>query len=154
MNRTVTTRRGASSKLWLMAMVGISTLLVAADADHTLTVVVGGLRSDKGHVGCLLFHGPDGFPGDHAKAKGSTWCAIEKDAASCKFSPVEAGEYAVACFHDENNNNKLDLGLFNIPSEGVAVSKDAKGFMGPPKYADAKFDFSGTSTQIDVHVHY
>ncbi|MNT83012.1 hypothetical protein D3C72_2228260 [compost metagenome] len=42
-------------------------------------------------------------------------------------------------YHDENNNGKLDKNFIGMPKEPVACSNNAKGFMGPPKYEDAKF---------------
>jgi uncharacterized protein (DUF2141 family) len=102
----------------------------------------------------LLFGSEKGFPADPSAAFQKTWCTIAKDEATCRFEPVRAAVYAVACFHDENGNGKLDTGLFGIPKEGTAASNDAKGRMGPPKFQDAKFPFQGSDTQLRVHVGY
>src|SRR5438552_3406736 len=75
------------------------------------------------------------------------WCAINRGERTCRFDPTRAGVYAVACFHDENGNGKLDTGLFGIPKEATAASNDAKGTMGPPKFNDAKFSFPGNDMQ-------
>jgi len=64
------------------------------------------------------------------------------------------GTYAVACFHDENKNGVLDTGLFGIPSEGIVSSNHAKGFMGPPKFEDAKLSFSGRATELRLKIGY
>ena len=45
-------------------------------------------------------------------------------------------------FHDENANGKIDRNFVGIPKEGYGTSNDAKGFMGPPKYEDAKFELT------------
>ncbi len=47
------------------------------------------------------------------------WCTITEDACTITFPDVAAGTYAVACFHDENGNGKLDTGMFGIPTEGA-----------------------------------
>lgn len=52
---------------------------------------------------------------------------------------IASGEYAVAVFADVNGNGKLDSNFFGIPKEPVAVSRDAKGRFGPPKFEDASF---------------
>jgi uncharacterized protein (DUF2141 family) len=113
-----------------------------------------GLRSDHGRAGCMLFGSDKGFPGDPRAALQKTWCTIAKGEATCYFEPVRAAVYAVACFHDENGNGKLDTGLFGIPKEGTAASNDAKGRMGPPKFQDAKFSFPGSDTQLRLRVGY
>ena len=55
------------------------------------------------------------------------------------FDSIPYGEYAISVIHDKNSNNKMDLHWFGMPSEDAASSNDAKGFMGPPKFKDAKF---------------
>jgi len=39
--------------------------------------------------------------------------------------------------------------MMGIPSEDIACSNNAKGFMGPPKYKDAKFNINKDS-KIDI----
>jgi uncharacterized protein (DUF2141 family) len=68
------------------------------------------------------------------------------------FEPIPAGTYAVACFHDENKNGRLDTGLFGIPTEGTVVSNHAKGFMGPPSFGNARFWFSGTAYEVQLRM--
>jgi uncharacterized protein (DUF2141 family) len=129
-------------------------LLADGGTAGRLTVTVADLRSAKGQVGCTLYAGPKGYPTDAAAAFGRTWCPIVGSQAKCAFEGVGAGDYAVACFHDENGNSQLDKGMFGIPSEGTAASNNAKGFMGPPKYEDAKFRHGGGDEGIDVKVRY
>src|SRR5271169_4158927 len=62
--------------------------------------------------------------------------------------------YAVACFHDENRNGKLDTGLFGIPTEGWVVSNRATGGLGAPSFKDAKFSFPGTATELRLGMRY
>jgi len=45
---------------------------------------------------------------------------------------VPPGTYAIQAFHDINNNNRVDQGLFGVPKEGLAFSNDAPlGLRGP-----------------------
>jgi uncharacterized protein (DUF2141 family) len=136
-----------------------SSLLVvapaAADAPTAvLTVKVTQLRSDNGQVGCMLFDSAKGFPTDPNAAAQRRWCAIANKTSTCSFDPIAAGTYAVACFHDENKNGKLDKGAFGIPTEGTVVSNHAKGFMGPPSFKDAKFSFSGAPSELALKMSY
>ena len=70
----------------------------------------------------------------------SSLSKIENNECSVTFINVPAGTYAVSLFHDENNNGKMDTNMFGIPKEDYGCSNNAKGFMGPPKWADAKFE--------------
>lgn len=127
---------------------------VADDPTGVLSVHVTALRSARGRVGCALFSSEKGFPSDSAAAAQRTWCTIVEKEATCRFAPARAGTYAVACFHDENGNGRCDTGLFGIPTEGTVVSNRAKGFLGPPKFADAKFAFSGSATEMRLPMGY
>lgn len=62
-----------------------------------------------------------------------TRAASEKNAIFL-IKDLPIGEYAVRAFHDENNNGKLDKGIFGQPIEGWGVSNDARGFMSAPPF--------------------
>ncbi len=123
-------------------------------ATAVLKVRISGLRSDGGQVGCTLYNSAKGFPTDASAALQRRWCPIEKGASTCAFDPIPAGIYAVACFHDENKNGKLDTGLLGIPTEGTVVSNHAKGFMGPPSFDKARFTFAGVPSELQLKMGY
>lgn len=56
-----------------------------------------------------------------------------------KLANIEPGDYAVQATYDENDNGKVDRGLFGIPKEGVGFSNDAPIRLGPPRWKDAVF---------------
>jgi uncharacterized protein (DUF2141 family) len=49
------------------------------------------------------------------------------------FANVAPGRYAVALFHDENANGRLDKVLM-VPKEGFGFSRDAPVRFGPPRF--------------------
>ena len=130
-------------------------LLGAAPAPGAkLTVTVAGIRSDRGSIFCELFAGPSGYPKDATKAIQLKQVAISQKAASCVFEGLGPGTYAVAAYHDENGNGKLDTNFLGIPSEGVAASNDAKGTMGPPSFEKAKLTVATVDLGITIHLTY
>ncbi len=156
---------GKTMKLWMqrrvvaaavLALVGLPASLASADPPPTgaITVHVAGLHSNSGQVGCALYNSAKGYPTDASAAVERRFCAIETSTSVCAFGPVPAGTYAVACFHDENNNGKLDTGIFGIPKEGVCASNGATGTLGPPSFRDAKFDTSGSPRDVSVRMKY
>jgi len=126
----------------------------AADDLAAFSVRVTSVRSNLGKVGCTLYDSARGFPTDARAARQQRWCKIEAGVAVCTFDPIRAGTYAVACFHDENDNGRMDTGIFGIPKEGNVVSNYAKGHFGPPKWDDAKFTFSGRPTELPLRISY
>ena len=65
---------------------------------------------------------------------------IENNECIVTFKNVPTGTYGISLFHDENDNGKMDTNMFGIPKEDYGCSNNAKGFMGPPKWSDAKFE--------------
>ena len=113
-------------------------------AQHTLTVEVKSLRNTKGSLYFSLFKSETGFPDKHESAiqKGKLE-GLKSTTATYVFKNIPDGTYAVAIFHDESNDGEMKTNALGIPLEGTAVSNDAKGTFGPPKYKDAKFTLGG-----------
>lgn len=64
------------------------------------------------------------------------------------------GRYAVQAFHDENRNGKVDRAIFGVPKEGIGFSNDAPIHLGPPKWKDAVFAFTGPLQTIALRMRY
>ena len=120
--------------------------------EYTLTVNVTHLRSDSGKLYLSLYRSADGYPQKASAAYRLAFGGIEKGACRIVLDKIPAGVYAVACYHDENGNGKLDANFPGIPKEGTGASRDAKGSMGPPKFKDAKFELA-RDTMIEVRIH-
>jgi uncharacterized protein (DUF2141 family) len=80
--------------------------------------------------------------------------SIARRASACRFAAVAPGAYAVAVVHDENGNGRLDRNLLGIPTEGVGASNNPVSHFGPPKFGDARFDYSGGIVTLSVQMHY
>jgi uncharacterized protein (DUF2141 family) len=120
---------------------------VVSAQTYKITVNITGLHSNNGKVFVELFNNEDGYPTKHEKAYRSTIRTITNGACTVAFDSLIAGDYAVACYHDENDNGKLDVNFLGIPSEGVGASNNAKGFLGPPSFKNAKFPVNGDVVQ-------
>lgn len=89
----------------------------------------------------------DDFPSRDDKALKRSVVATG-DKTELTIANISPGVYAVAVFADMNGNGKLDTNLIGMPKEPVAVSRDAKGHFGPPKFAEAAFKVGdGMETQ-------
>ncbi|MEQ9092370.1 MAG: DUF2141 domain-containing protein [Balneola sp.] len=62
------------------------------------------------------------------------------------------GEYAIAVYHDKNENGKIDTNFLGIPKEDYGFSNNARGRFGPASWQDSKFkvedNFYSTSIKI------
>lgn len=73
-------------------------------------------------------------------------CAVERAVSlplsgAVRLQPPAAGRYAITVIHDRNGNGRLDTNFLGIPREAVAVSRNPPPRRGPPRFADAAFDY-------------
>lgn len=125
----------------------------AMAAEPSLVVNVA-TQDSEGQVHCHLFRGDDGFPMKFKKAMKHAKSSVKDKKAKCSFSDLPAGQYAVVAFHDANSDGELDTNFIGMPKEGVGVSNNTKGSMGPPDYDDARFDFGGTLKTLSIQLRY
>jgi len=86
-----------------------------APAENVIHVEISGLRSDKGQVLCALFSSAEAFPKKADKAVVRLTAKIAEHQATCDFTGVAPGTYAVSVVHDENANGKLDTNFIGMP---------------------------------------
>lgn len=121
---------------------------VAMAAD--LVVTVTGADPSQGTISASLFDSEEGFletPFAEVSAP-----VDASGGAVFTFEGLVAGDYAASAFHDANDSGDMDKGMFGIPKEKFGFSNDAKGQMGPPSYADAKFSLGEEGGAVKVTV--
>lgn len=111
-----------------------------AQNTYKITVIVNEADNDKGQMFLALYNSETDFLEKEFKGAKSK---IVNSSCTVTFNNIPEGVYAVSIFHDENDNGKMDTNFMGIPKENFGCSNDAKGFMGPPKWNDAKFDLKG-----------
>lgn len=123
-----------------------------ADPPGDLLVTIDGARNHKGFIRACLMKDPRAFPycdGDPEAIKRSVPAAAD----TLEFKGVAAGDYALALFHDENANSKLDT-VFGIPREGFGFSRNPKVRLGAPRFRDASITIRGAITRLSVRLQY
>lgn len=115
---------------------GFLTMQAQQEETFDLTIEITGMSKNTGKVFIALYDKKESFLKNDAKG---TNAVVENKKAIAHFKGLKKGEYAISLFHDENDNNKMDTKIFGIPKEPYGFSNDATGFMGPPKFEDAKF---------------
>ncbi len=120
----------------------------------SVSVTVTDLESAQGKVYFYLYDSEEGFPTKPELAKRSASAVISGSEAKTMFDNVPAGTYAVAVYHDEDGDGELDTNFLGIPSEGVGVSRNAKGSFGPPSFRDAKFTVQSSRVALSIAMQY
>ena len=117
----------------------------------TLTIEVTGLHNAKGRVHVDLCD-QRRFLGDNCPI--SLAVPARAPLTTLVLQGVPPGLYAAQLFHDENMNDKADRGLFGLPKEGLAFSRDATIKLAPPRWADAVVEVKPGAQTIRVRMRY
>lgn len=133
-------------KVLLSILLLVSSMAFMTEDTGTLTVEFEITKYNKGKIYVALYNSEDSFLKKPVKG---TIVTIENGKATAVFEEVAAGTYAVSSFYDKNGNGKLDTNFLGIPKEPTAMSNNAKGSFGPPKFKDAKFTMT-TNTTIQI----
>lgn len=112
---------------------------------NTITATVTNVTSNQGKV-MFALHNKITFmkkPLQSANAK------IVNGISTVVFKDVPAGEYAITCFYDKNENNKMDFEPNGMPKEDYGASNNVMTF-GPPQYDNAKFLVANENVMLKI----
>lgn len=137
-------------KITLAVMVvGACMSAQAADKQiefHIEGIQLGDEEQTNGTLYIQLFKGEQNY--QEGKPAVATMVKPTSDMAVVNFQNLEAGEYAVRFFHDQNDNGELETNLFGLPTEGYGFSNNARPDFGPVKYKQAKFTLAVTDESL------
>lgn len=112
---------------------------------RTITVTIDNVASDTGKVNYALYN-KDSF----MKVPIQTQSDSPKGKKSkVVFTNIEPGNYAIICFHDANNNDKMDFQPSGMPLENYGVSNNPMSF-GPPNFDEAQFVVSDKDVTLKI----
>lgn len=132
----------------------VRTSVNAQTGTSRVIVTVTGVRNDAGKVVIGMWNSKDGFPKEGPKAFRQSSVAIVNGTATTTFSEVPYGEYAVAVFHDENNNGKMDSRFPGIPIEGTGASNNPHPKFSAPSFSECRFEVRDPEKIIPIKLIY
>lgn len=102
-----------------------------------------GLDKVEGEVRIAMFNSEENYTKETVYA-----VVIPVDSLSIEWcvEGLPFGDYAIAVYHDKNENGKLDANFLGIPKEDYGFSNNARGRFGPASWKDASFSVNSKST--------
>ncbi|NNK85998.1 MAG: DUF2141 domain-containing protein [Desulfobacterales bacterium] len=121
----------------------------AGDSHGSLFVAIEGFANSKGYAMIAV------YDSEQAYKEGSPKTAMAKvevtdQKAEVIFNDLKYGTYAVAIFHDQNANGKMDTNFLGIPNESYGHSNNVRGAFGPPSFDKAKIELGSMEKQIKI----
>ena len=134
-------------KLMVSILVGVMVLVSNSinAQKQMITASVVNVTSNKGKVGFAL-HNKKTFMAMPLQAKNAK---IVDGVSTVTFENVEAGEYAIICYHDKNDNDRMDFQENGMPLEDYGASNNVVSF-GPPQYDDSKFMVTDKKVNLEI----
>ena len=117
----------------------------------TLELVVQNIKSEGG----MVWVGVYGSKEDFMIKEKATLVGVRVEARASltiEIPDLTYGEYALAVFHDENNNGEMDRNLVGIPSEPFAFSKPPVSKLRIPKFEEVKFQFTPEKAKLTARL--
>jgi uncharacterized protein (DUF2141 family) len=124
-----------------------------------VTVEVNGIRKIKGNVCLSMFNSPDGYPDSASKAVLAKCFTVVSSSFEVRIEGVANGVYAIALWHDENRDEKLNYNFLGIPKEGLAFSENGKPRItppppGPPSFSSISFEVKDEPRRTSTKMTY
>ncbi len=139
--------------MYFISLVGFAQTSDSFDTEtekvstYQIHVVINNVTSDKGKVYFALFDSENNF--NNKKVLKVALAEIENGKVNVTFDNLNSGIYAITCFHDSNNNTKMDFETNGMPVEDYGVSNNVMSY-GPPQFDDAKFELTNKDLTFEI----
>lgn len=124
-----------------------SNMNVEEKKTHQVDVVINNISSDNGNVYFALYDSESNFNSRKPSKVGKS--EIIDGVAKVSFSNLEPNIYAITCYHDANNNGKMDFEVNGMPIEDYGMTNNVMTY-GPPQYSDGKFELSNKDLTFEI----
>ena len=121
--------------------------------DHTVKIVIEGVRSEKGKIVIAVFKDQEGFK-TRKPIKRIVLNKSELEGNEIVLT-LDSGIYGISVLDDENNNNKMDYNFFGMPKEGFGFSNYYHKGLSKPHFDKFKFEINNRKVEsIDIRLRY
>lgn len=118
----------------------------------TLIVKVKDVLQAQGSIRMAVYNNEKSFPSESQAFRGGALTLKPGINTQLNCDQLPFGSYAVAVYHDVNNNGKMDKNALGIPTEPYAFSNNVKVKWRAPKFREAVFEFRSAQQEITVEL--
>ena len=127
-------------------------LLLSLAPEPDIQVEFTNIKTAKGHLYVAVYDHPDAFL-EQDRVRYKSIIPIEQTGPlKLSLGNLKAGNYAISCFHDLNDNGRLDTNWMGIPTEPYGFSNNARPAFRAPKWKEAAFNLTSSGRSISVRL--
>lgn len=130
--------------LFLLSLIGFSQ---TDKLGVKLTAKVVNASNNKGKIYFALYNSEENFIARTPVATASS--TIQNGISKAEFSNVMTGFYAIICFHDANDNGKMDFQENGMPLEDFGMTNNVMSFE-PPQFKNGKFEVTNADLSLSI----
>lgn len=134
----------------IIAATSLLTALISSSVFAAeLVVTVDNIKEIKGSLFISIYNQEKGFD-ENENYLARKKISVDKNALIINLEDLPAGNYAIKCYQDVNDNGKFDTNGMGIPNEPYG-SSGKSSFFGPPSFSDAKFSLENNKS-LQIHL--
>ncbi|XWN38511.1 MAG: DUF2141 domain-containing protein [Balneola sp.] len=113
------------------------------------SLYINGIEELKGEIRIAMFDSKDKYTKEPVYA-----IVLPVDSTTIIWTQemLPHGEYAIAVYHDKNENGKIDTNFLGIPKEDYGFSNNARGRFGPASWEDSKFKVADNYYTTSINI--
>ncbi len=121
--------------------------LLFMTADETaLTIEITNIRHSKGTLRLGVFRAGNTFGSTYTKPDFGQMVAVTGKGVERTVMNLPPGRYALALYHDMNDNWKLDKNFVGYPKEPYGFSNNYRPVFAGPNFEDCAFEVKGNES--------
>ena len=140
------------NRILFTCAIGFAGILPLQAAD--LEINISNIKNNNGKIQVIVFDTAEAFSASkHVQAFALVSMKALAGKQAVTLHDIPPGKYAVSLFHDENNDNQLNLTQSKIPLEGFGTSRAMSKF-DEPGFDRASVILGPQSRSINIKVYY
>ncbi|MFK7905986.1 MAG: DUF2141 domain-containing protein [Chitinophagales bacterium] len=116
-----------------------------------LKVKITNIKHDKGKILAAIYSSKEDFLTTPLQYRASE-IEAGKTSVEIIFEGLEANEYAISIFHDENGNGILDKNMLGIPKEPFGFSNNARAKFSAPSFEDCMVGLTSSESTSTIAI--
>ena len=114
---------------------------------NNIEITINSIPSDEGYVYFAMYASEEDFLNRNMYKKARV--KASKNGVKVSFEEIPSGVYAITCFHDANDNGRMDFSSGGMPKEDYGMTNNVMSF-GPPRFHDAKFEVKDKDLTVEI----